>query len=253
MSPRLSSASGKRKLNNTTTVPSTAAIVSLKESIESKITAAKQEAQNLIDDTVEGGSDKTWSVDKIKQFVASVDDTVVVGTIDDRNQLAPHDSLVAFVLDTSDDDTLTEEFRGKPYTYIYANGTWNKLTPVGSEIDTELFVKYSDVVDDPSKGGDHAVLSAKAGQTIINQVNTTIENSVVNLITDQVKIKDGKITLSAQPLGTINMNTVEVTTEDGIDVIDAHVSGDKEVTIDVDNVDDYNGKVARVSYIAKIK
>jgi len=239
-------------VNSVDSVPSSAAIVALKTELENKINDAKSFAQSLIDDTVESGSDKTWSVDKIKQFVASVDDTVVVQNIDERNNLKAYDSLIAFVLDTSGDDSLTEEFRGKPYAYIYANGQWQPLSPVAGEIDSDTFVKYTDIVNDVTTGGAKKVLSAEMGKYLDGRITQVAQSTSVTLVTESVKVNGDKLALSANPIGSLVMNCAEVSTDNGIEVVDASVTGDKEVTLQPATSGEYDGKVARVTYLALI-
>ena len=237
-------------VNSVDSVPSSAAIVALKNDLENKINEAKSFAQSLIDDTVESGSDKTWSVDRIKQFVASVDDTVVVQNIDERNNLKAYDSLIAFVLDTSGDDNLTEEFKGKPYAYIYANGQWQPLSPVAGEIDSDTFVKYTDIVNDVTTGGSNKVLSAEMGKYLDGRITEVAQSTSVTLVTESIKVDGDKLALSANPIGSLVMDCAEVSTDNGIEIVDATVSGDKEVTLQPTTSGEYDGKVARITYLA---
>ena len=239
--------------NNDSTIPSTAAVVALKTNLENQINEVRSFAQSLIDDSVDGGTDKTWSVDKIKQFVASVDDTVVVQTIADRDNLKPYDSLVCYVLDTSDDTELGPDFRGKPVAYIYADGKWHPISPLSKEIDSTVFVKYSDIVNDLTTGGANKPLSAEMGKHIANDLIPAAANSAKQeLVTESVKITNNKITTTKPIVGALVFNCAEVATDEGIVVVDAVVSGDKEVTIQPDQGDNFEGKTARITYLAYI-
>jgi len=239
--------------NSATTIPSTAAVVELKTNLEQRIQDTKNFAQDLIDDTVEGGTDKTWSVDKIKQFVASVDDTVVVQNIADRDALNAYDSLIAYVLDTSDDNSLSDDVKGKPFAYIYANGQWQPISPLAGEIDSSSFVRYNDIVNDLTTGGANKPLSAEMGKYIANQlIPQAQQNATQTLVTEQLEIQDNKLVTAKTILGNIVFNSVEVSTDEGIVVIDAEVTGTKEVTVYPGDGNDFNGKVARVTYLANL-
>jgi len=240
-------------LNNTDTVPSTASIVSLKAQLENAIQEVSDNVVNIIDDTATDGGDKTWSIDKIKQFVASVDDTVVVNTIQDRDALQAYDSLIAFVLDTTGDSSLGE-FEGQPYTYIYANGEWKAISPVAGELDTTVFVKYSDIVNDLTSGGTDKPLSAEMGKQLAGTIiPNAISDAATSIVTEDLTINSDKLTLAANPIGAIVMNRVEIVTDEGIEVVEASVTGDKEVTIDSGTAGEFDGKTARVSYLAYTK
>lgn len=234
-------------------VPSAKTIQTLKTTLEAKIEQVKNIATNIIDDTVASGSDKTWSIDKIKEFVASVDDTIVVQDIQQRDSLKAYDSLIAFVLDTSADENLPEDVRGKPFSYIYANGEWQPLAPLTKEIDTSVFVKYSDIVNDLQTGGEQKPLSAEMGKYIANTLIPAKVNEVkTTLVTDVATIENGKVQLSKTPIGSLVFDCAEISTDEGIVVVDAKISGVKEVTIDVENPEEYEGKVAKVCYLANV-
>jgi hypothetical protein len=237
--------------NTTTTVPSTQSIVELKAQIDSDINDAKQAAQALIDDTVTSAGDKTWSVDKIKEFVASVDDTVVVQDISARDELNAYDTLIAFVLDTSDDSDLGEE-AGKPHAYIYVDGAWKLLAPLGEHIDTTVFILKESIVNDYTTGGEDKVLSAEAGKQIVNvAIPNAINQKDVRIVTETVTVDSNKIATLVNPVGNIVFGCVEVSTDEGIEVVDASVTGDKEVTLSPDESGKYDGKKARVTYLAR--
>ena len=234
-------------------VPSVKAIQELKNVLEAKIATVKSVAESIIDDTVASSSNKTWSIDKIKEFVASVDDTVVVQDIQQRDALKAYDSLIAFVLDTSADKNLPDDVRGKPFSYIYANGQWQPLAPLAKEIDTTVFVKYSDIVNDVTTGGADKPLSAEMGKYIANElIPQSVDAAKTQLVTEMNTITNGKIKLSKQPIGNLVFDCAEISTDEGIVVVDAKITNPKEVTIDVQNAADYEGKVARVCFLAAL-
>jgi len=236
--------------NNMNTVPSTASVLELKTTLEDKITEAKEKAAEIIDDTIASGGDKTWSVDKIKEFIASVDDTVVVETLDERNGLEGYDSLIAYVLDTNGDDTLGDE-EGKPYSYIYLDGEWKMLTPLAKSVDTDKLVSKDAIINDLSTGGEDKVLSAEMGKQLSQVVvPNMIEAASNRVVTEEPTLDGDKMTILANPIGDIFMNRVEIVTDNGIEVVDAALTGDKEVTIYPATSGEYDGKTARISYIA---
>jgi len=244
--------------NSANTVASTASIVELKAAMEQKVQEAKAQAQGLIDDSVGAGSDKTWSVDKIKEFVASMDDSVVVENIDQRDALNAHDSLVAYVLDTTGATELGED-EGKPYTFVFVDGSWKPMIPLAQDqIDTTVFIKKDAIVNDYTTGGVNNVASAEVVKTIVSQVipDATAKSAAdndVRIVNENITVEDDKLSLLVNPLGELIMNAVEISTDNGIEVVDAQVSGDKEVTILPNTAGEYDGKVARVTYLARTK
>ena len=230
-------------------VPSVVAISSIYNELNEQIENAKNSITSLIDDTAASGSNKTWSIDKIKQFVSSVDDTVVVQNISERDALAAYDSLVAFVIDTKDDKNLDESLRGKPFSYIYANGKWYPLSPVG-EVDSTVFVKTKDVVTKiDANATDTTVPSALATYNFVTSQATAVANQTeVRIVSEIVTVGDNnKAELTVAPKGDLVGNSVEVVTDKGILLVEATVSG-TELTIN--DSDDYKGKNVRVSYLA---
>jgi len=237
--------------NTTATVPSTASIVELRANLEKQIEDANKNAKGLIDDTVESAADKTWSVDKIKEFIASVDDTVVVANISERDNLNAYDSLIAYVIDTSDDENLGDE-AGNPYAYIYADGEWSLLAPLSKEIDTTVFVKKDMIVNDYTTGGSDKVLSAEAGKQIVDSaIPQAINANDVRVINESIEVKEDKLELLVNPVGDLIMACAEVSTDNGIEVVDASVTGDREVTLSPNESGEYDGKTARISYLAR--
>jgi hypothetical protein len=237
--------------NNKTTVPSTASVVELKQSLDKRITETQQSIDNIIDDSVSSAGDKTWSIDKIKEFVASVDDTVVVANLDERNGLNAYDSLIAYVLDTSGDDSLGDA-EGKPFAYVYADGEWKVLTALAQgDVDTDNLVTFDDIINDLTTGGEKKALSAEMGKQLSEVVvPNMIAAAATKVVTEEPTLDGDKLTVLANPVGDIFMNRVEIVTDEGIVVVDAALTGDKEVTIYPENSGEYDGKAARISYIA---
>ena len=231
-------------------VVGTGAVATLKENLEDKINKVLQTAQAIIDDTATSGDKSTWSVDKIKEFISNIEN-VVVKSIDDRNKVKASNGLVAYVIDTSKDMNLGPDFKGKPFVYIYANGAWHPITPLSKEIDSTVFIKYSSIVNDLTTGGTNKVLSAEMGKKINEEILPNAISSVKQeFVSDTATIKNNKIQTSKIINGTVVFNCAEVETDKGIVVVDAIVTGPKEVTIYPNKGDNYESKNAKVSYIA---
>jgi len=240
-------------VNDPSAVVGTGVIADLQNQLQNLQKQTNTNIKSLIDDSVNGGSDKTWSIDKIKQYVASVDDTVVVQNIADRDALKAYDSLIAYVLDTSADTNLGPDFRGKPFAYMYVNGKWEPITPLSKEVDSSVFLKYSDIVNNLNAGGVNKPLSAEMGKYLAQVVIPKASNDAKQtIVTETATIKNNKIALTQNPVGNLVFGAAEISTNNGIVVVDAVVSGVREVTIQGNTGDDYEGKVARVSYLAYI-
>ena len=231
-------------------VVGTGAIADLKSNLEDKINKALQTAQAIIDDTATSGNKTTWSVDKIKEFVTSIEN-IVVKDIDERNKAKAFNGLIAYVIDTSKDMNLGPDFKGKPFAYIYTNGAWHPITPLSKEIDSTVFIKYSDIINNLTDGGKNKPLSAEMGKKINNEV---IPKAVMSMkqefVVDEVTIKDNKIETSKTINGTIVFNCVEIETDKGVVIVDANVTGPKEVTIYPSGNDSYENQKAKVTYMA---
>jgi len=236
--------------NSDKTVPSTSSVLELQQTLETKISEVDEKTTGIIDDSIEAGADKTWSVDKIKQFIASVDDSIVVENLDERDNLNAYDTLIAYVLDTSGDDSLGDQ-EGKPYSYIYSDGEWRLLTPIAASVDTDKLVSKDDIIDDLTTGGSDKTLSAEMGKQLSQVVvPNMIEAASTRVVTEEPTLDGDKMTILANPVGDIFMNRVEIVTDDGIEIVDAALTGDKEITIYPATSGEYDGKAARISYIA---
>ena len=226
------------------------AIATLKDNIEKEINEVIKHISSVIDNTASNGNNATWSIDKIKEYV-SESRNVVVNNIKERNSLKPTDALVAYVLDTSDDANLGPDYRGKPFAYIYVNGAWQPITPLSKEIDSTVFVKYNDIVNNLTEGGDKKPLSAEMGKKIKEQIIPQAVMSVKQeIVVDALTINNNKLQTSKKINGTIAFNCVEIETDKGIVVVDARVTGPQEVTIYPNNNENFNGLKAKVTYVS---
>ena len=240
--------------NSKDTVVSTSAFVEFKNTLKKDVEKAKKVATGIIDDTNESGTDKTWSIDKIKQFIASVDDSVVVQTIQDRDNLKAHNGLMAYVMDTSADNSLDKNFKGKPFVYIYSNGKWEPISPLAKEVDTNLFVKSDEVVNSTDSVDTKKPLSAAMGNKIVHEViPAAVRQAQQMIVVDRGVIKNNKITVSKNIQGNIVGEMIEIPTDAGVVVVDAVVSGPKEITVLPGKDEDYEGKIGVVTYLANLE
>jgi len=237
--------------NNATTVVATAAFKTFSDDITSRLDAVEQTTDGMIDDTATDGSDTTWSVDKIKSYVASVDDSIMVDTIDARNEISdPFETMIAYVLDTTGDTDLGD-FEGQSAAYMYKEGDgWKLLQILGQDIDTDTLVLKSSIVDDLTTGGTEAPLSAEQGKTLKSLIDNKGSVTVMEVETG-LAITGDDFTVAHDVLGSIVGLTAEVEVDDGtFDVVDV-TAGDSatEWKLVPATSGDYDGKTCRVSYL----
>jgi len=246
--------------NNESTVPSTKALNEFVSEINASISELQTGVDGIIDDTLDAANDKTWSIDKIRSFVASVDDTVVFGNISERDQFPnPYNTLIAYVLDTTGDSSLgTKE--GQPAAYIYVDGNgWELLTPITQDIDLTPYVKKSDIVDNLTDGGTQVPLSAEQGKVLKGLVDQALNSTdAVMKVDSGLQITGDAFSTTYTPLGDIVGMEAEVEVSPGVyDVVDIAPSTDanataKDFVILTDNSGEYDGKTCRVSYLKDV-
>ena len=237
--------------NSVSTVPSTAAVNEIVTGINTQITDLGASVDGIIDDTAGTGNNITWSVDKIKSFIASVDDSVVVSNIDDRDNIPnAHDSMIAYVVDTTGDTSLGDN-EGNAAAYIYVDGTgWQLLQILTQDIDTTPFVKYTDIVDDLTTGGTSVPLSAEQGKELKVLVDA-IDFSTEIYVDNGLKISGNDFASTYTPLGNLIGATAEVETSDGVwDIVDVVAGDSAKAWKLVPGTDkEYDGKTCRISYL----
>lgn len=237
--------------NSVSTVASTAAVNEIVGGITTQITNLGTALNGLIDDAAETGSTVTWSIDKLKAYVASVDDSIVVSDISERDNVSdPYDSLIAYVIDTTGDTSLGDD-EGTAAAYIYIDGTgWALLQILAQNIDTTPFVKYTDIVNDTTTGGAGVPLSAEQGKILaaaIAAAGTSTEMKVDSGLT----ITGDDFATSFTPIGDIVGATAEVEVTPGVyDVVDL-IAGStaKDWVLVPATAGEYTGKTCRVTYM----
>jgi hypothetical protein len=243
--------------NSTTTVASSAAVNEIVTDINSSISTLQNGLNGIIDDTADTGNTVTWSVDKLKAYVASVDDSIVVSDITERDNVSDtYDSLIAYVLDTTGDSSLGDE-EGTAAAYIYVDGTgWSLLQILKSDIDLTPYVKKVDIVDDLTTGGTDAPLSAEQGKTLKSQVDAISGNVAVEIFVDSgLSITGDNFSTTKTPKGAIVGATVEVEVSAGVwDVVDVVASSAqgataKDFTLVPGTANEYDGKTCRATYL----
>lgn len=236
--------------NNGTTVPSTSAAVEMYNDIQTSLTNLQNSVDGIIDDSAVNGANVTWSVDQIKSYIASVDDSVVVANLDERDNLSNlHPSLVAFVLDTTGDTSLGDE-EGKSAAYIYTDNGWVLYSVLRDEISTDNLLTKNDIVNDTTTGGTDKVASAEVAKQLAQQIVDSANGVNKVIVSESLAISSDQITLSAPAEGDIIDGAVEVLGDSGYVLVDATLGDDKQtVTLAVENAGEFDGKNARVSYL----
>ena len=239
--------------NSTTTVASSAAVNEIVTGINNTISTLQNGLNGIIDDAADTGNTTTWSIDKIKGYVASVDDSIVVSDISERDNVSdPYDSLIAYVLDTTGDTALGDE-EGTAAAYIYVDGTgWALLQILSADIDLTPYVKTADIVDDFTTGGSTVPASAETIKTLKTELD-----AVGGAVATEVKV-DSALSVSSDgftttytPKGDVIGMTAEVEVSAGVfDVVDITAGANpKEYTLVVGTAGEYDGKTCRVTYI----
>jgi len=241
--------------NNINTVPSTQAIVQLKSNIETSITNVQNSIVGIIDDTLEAGNENTWSVDKIKSYVASVDDSVVVSSLSERDELEAYGSLIAYVLDTTGDTSLGNE-EGTAAAYIYVDGEgWKILQILKGDIDLTPYVKKTDVVDSLDSEATDLPLSANQGKQLAQAIAESAASVNTEIFVDSgLDIDSDKFVTTSTPIGNIVGAYAEVNNGDGTwDIVDiTPTENAKEYQLVIDNSGEYDGKTCRVTYLRNV-
>lgn len=237
--------------NSALTVPSTAAINEIVAEFNTQITNISTSLSGIIDDTASTGNSATWSIDKIKAFIASVDDSVVVANLDDRNNIPnPHQSMIAYVIDTTGDTSLGDK-EGQAAAYVYVDGKgWQLLQILTQDIDTTPFVKYTDIVNDLTTGGKAVPLSAEQGKELKALVDAAAHATEI-YVDNGLKISGNDFNSTYTPVGNVIGGVAEVETSDGVwDVVDV-VAGDspKAWKLLPSTDKEYDGKTCRISYL----
>jgi hypothetical protein len=207
----------------------------------------------MIDDAADTGNTVTWSIDKIKGYVASVDDSIVVSDITERDNVSDvYDSLIAYVLDTTGDSSLGDE-EGTAAAYIYVDGTgWALLQILKSDIDLTPYVKTADIVVDLTTGGSSVPASAETVKTLktqLDNVGTSVDTEVK--VDSGLSISNDGFTTTYTPKGDVIGMTAEVETSPGVfDIVDITAGTNaKEYTLVVSTAGEYDGKTCRVTYV----
>ena len=238
------------KLNSIATIPSTAALNEIVAGLSANISKVQSSVGGLIDDTAVAGGSVSWSVDKIKAFVASVDDSVVVENISARDDIEnPHETLIAYVLDTTGDTSLGDD-EGKSVAYIYVNGAWKVMQILATHVDTTPFVKYTDIVNDLTTGGKAVPLSAEQGKALKALVDAAAVSTEMFVDTG-LAITGDDFKSTHTPIGAIVGATAEVEVSDGVwDIVDVTAGSDAKswVLVPVKS-GDYDKKTCRITYL----
>ncbi len=243
--------------NSTSTVASSAAVNEIVTGINSQITSLQNGLNGIIDDSADTGNTVTWSVDKLKSYVASVDDSIVVSDISERDNYSnPYDSLIAYVLDTTGDSSLGDE-EGTAAAYIYVDGTgWSLLQILKSDIDLTPYVKIADIVDDLTTGGSAVPASAETVKTLKTQLDGVSGAVATEIFVDSgLTITGDNFSTTKTPKGSIVGATAEVEVSSGVwDVVDvvpstAQGATDKDFTLVPGTANEYDGKTCRVTYL----
>jgi hypothetical protein len=239
--------------NSTSTVASTAAVNEIVTGINNSISNLQSGLNGIIDDAADTGNTVTWSIDKIKGYVASVDDSIVVSDITERDNVSDvYDSLIAYVLDTTGDSSLGDE-EGTAAAYIYVDGTgWALLQILKSDIDLTPYVKTADIVDDLTTGGSSVPASAETVKTLktqLDNVGTSVDTEVK--VDSGLSISNDGFTTTYTPKGDVIGMTAEVETSPGVfDIVDITAGTNaKEYTLVVSTAGEYDGKTCRVTYV----
>jgi hypothetical protein len=237
--------------NSVATVASTAAVNEIVLDINTQITNLNNSIGGLIDDAADTGNSVTWSVDKLKAYVASVDDSIVVSDITERDNLSEvYDTLIAYVIDTTGDSSLGDN-EGSAAAYIYVDGTgWSLLQILGQDIDVTPFVKYTDVVDDLTTGGDSVPLSAAQGVALKALVDAAAQSTEI-VVDSGLVISGDDFTSTYTPVGDVIGGTAEVETSSGVwDIVDIVAgTGAKAWTLLPGTANEYDGKTCRITYL----
>lgn len=237
--------------NSTTTVPSTAAINEIVGEINTQISNMNSSIGGLIDDTADTGNTVTWSVDKLKAYIASVDDSIVVSDITERDNIEnPYDSLIAYVIDTTGDTSLGDN-EGTAAAYIYVEGNgWSLLQVLGQNIDTTPFVRYTDIVNNLVDGGAGVPLSAEQGAVLKALVDTAAQSTEI-FVDNGLAIDGDSFVSTYTPVGAIIGATAEVEVSAGVwDVVDVVPGATaKEWTLLPGTANEYDGKTCRITYL----
>ena len=237
--------------NSVSTVASTAAVNEIVTDLTSQISAISSSVGGIIDDTADTGNTVTWSVDKLKAYVASVDDSVVVSDISERDNYSnPYDSLIAYVIDTTGDSSLGDD-EGTAAAYIYIDGSgWALLQILAQNIDVTPFVKYSDIVNDLTTGGTAVPLSAEQGKELKALVDAAGQSTEI-YVDSGLTISGDDFTSTYTPVGAVIGATAEVEVSAGVwDVVDIVAGANaKEWTLLPGTASEYDTKTCRISYL----
>jgi len=236
--------------NNASTVASTGALAEMHGSLTTIINNIQNGVNGIIDDSAVNGADVTWSVDKIMNFIASVDDSVVVGDLMERDSISdPHVSLVAFVMDTNGDTSLGEN-EGQPASYIMTDSGWVLAALLRGEIDTSLFLKVSDIVNDTTTGGADKPASAETVKNLADAISALGSSSDKVIAVETSAIAGDQVVLSVEAEGDIIGGSVEVLGDSGYLIVDATLGADmKTITLAVETPGEFDGVNGRVSFL----
>ncbi len=237
--------------NSVSTVASSAAVNEIVMGINTQITNINNSIGGLIDDAADTGNAVTWSVDKLKAYVASVDDSVVVSDITERDNLSEvYDTLIAYVIDTTGDTSLGDN-EGAAAAYIYVDGNgWSLLQILATDIDVTPFVKYSDIVDDLTTGGTSVPLSAAQGIALKALIDAAAQSTEI-AVDNGLVITGDDFSSTYTPVGAVIGGTAEVEVSAGVwDVVDIVAGvGAKAWTLLPATASEYDGKTCRISYL----
>ncbi len=241
---------GVQLKDNASTVPSTGSIVEMYGSIESSIQNIESGLNGIIDDAAVNGAEVTWSIDKIMSFVASVDDSVVVGSIDERDAIAdPHVTLVAFVMDTTGDTSLGDD-EGAAASYIYTDSGWMLNAVLRGDLDVSNFLTVGSIVNDSTTGGADKPVSAEALKVLAEAVASSLGASDREIGVETLAVSNDQIVLSTEAVGDIIGGTVEILGTEGYLLVDATIGVDKKtITLEVDVANEFDGINGRVSFL----
>jgi len=236
--------------NNGATIGFTSALVEMHGALNSSITNIQNGLNGLIDDAAVNGADVTWSVDQIMTFVASVDDSVVVGDLTGRDNISdPHESLIAFVMDTTGDTSLGNE-EGDAASYIYDGSAWLLNAVLKGDLDTSSFLQFTDIVNDTTTGGVDKPASAETVKGLADAIAAMGSATDKEIAVETIAILNDQIVLSVEAEGDIIGGSVEVLGATGYLLVDATLGADmKTITLAVDTANEFDGVNGRVSFL----
>lgn len=116
------------------------------------------------------------------------------------------------------------------------------------------FIKWDSVSDNPNLEERPSALITRGGVfNVVNNMSEDIRDSIRSseLKNDMLTVSNNRITLTEEPIGDIIGGMCKIFVSNGVyDEVECQVSG-KEVTIQANTPNEYNGKTALVTYLKK--